>query len=143
MCFCLTASVQLFFKKQMNIYLTPEILFLFLVQTKNTEQRVSGRADWSQVQVLILSSHRHRVKLTVWDRGGSYQYDGADGVGGQDVILQGSAVTLGLHVRGALVMELEEVRQPSWCQYKRFKVHTARLFILHHMVVVVFGGVFH
>lgn len=77
----------------------------------------------TQVQVLILSSHTETPSQT--DRmgpraGGSYQYDGADGVGGQDVILQGSAVTLGLHVRGALVMELEDVRQPNWCQYTTF-----------------------
>lgn len=77
-------------------------------------------------------------------RGVSYQYDGADGVGGQDVILQGSAVTLGLHVRGALVMELEEVRQPNWCQYTMFQGAHGETFILHRIVVVVvFGGVFH
>lgn len=39
-------------------------------------------------------------------RARSYQDDGADRVGGQDVILEGSAVTLGLHVGGTLVMEL-------------------------------------
>lgn len=45
-------------------------------------------------------------------RGGrSYQDDGADGVGGQDVILQGSAVTLGFDVGGTLVMELEEAEE--------------------------------
>lgn len=37
-----------------------------------------------------------------------YQNDGADGVGGEDVVLQGAAVALGLDVGGALVVELEE-----------------------------------
>lgn len=36
-----------------------------------------------------------------------YQDDGADGAGGQDVVLQGSAVTLWFHVGGTLVMELQ------------------------------------
>lgn len=100
-----------------------------------------------QVQVMILSSHRQRVRLTVRDlggRGGSYQYDGADGVGGQDVILQGSAVTLGLHVRGALVMELEEVRQPNWCQYTTFQGADGKTFYFasHSCCCCCFWGSF-
>lgn len=43
------------------------------------------------------------------EAGRSYQDDGTDGAGGQDVILQGSTVTLGLHMGGTFVMELEEV----------------------------------
>lgn len=38
----------------------------------------------------------------------SYQNDGADGIGRQNVVLQGAAVALRLDVGGTLVMELEE-----------------------------------
>lgn len=56
-----------------------------------------------------VGGHRLLIESSLVLRTRSYQDHGADGVGGQDVVLQGSAVTLGLHVGGTLVMELEKV----------------------------------
>lgn len=49
------------------------------------------------------------LRPAVQKRAESYQNNRADWVWGQDVILQGSAVTLRFHVGSTLVMELEEV----------------------------------
>lgn len=59
----------------------------------------------------------------------SYQDDGADGAGGQDVILQGSAVTLRFHVGGTLVMELEEVASV---------INSKRVSVAAHVEVYIF-----
>lgn len=48
-----------------------------------------------------------KINKSINNTKNSYQNDGADGVGGKDVVLQGAAVALRLDVGGTLVMELE------------------------------------
>lgn len=72
---------------------------------------VGARADdWNRGSHSQTSS-RDGGRPVGSEGGSSYQDDGADWVGGQDVILQGSAVTLGLDVGGTLVMELGEAEE--------------------------------